>query len=944
MPKDYTKTLNLPNTSFAMRANLPLREGEMLAHFDEIDLYHKMLRKNEGKKPFVLHDGPPFSNGNIHMGTAMNKILKDFIVKYHAMTGYYTPYVPGWDNHGMPIESAIIKKNKLDRKKMTVPEFRRACESFAADFVSIQREQFRRLGVTGDWENPYLTMKPEFEARELRVFGKMYEKGYIYKGLKPVYWCPHDETALAEAEIDYKDVPCTSIYVKFRTVDDKGLFRPLCGNLPVYFIIWTTTTWTLPGNLAIALHPAEEYALIRAGECCYVTAMALAEKTMREGGIEEYEILGTFRGKELEFAKARHPFLERDSVIVNADYVTMDSGTGCVHTAPGFGADDYITCRRYNMDIIVPVDDRGYQTEEAGKYAGLYYEKSNEVILADMKESGALFASEEFVHSYPHCWRCKHPIIFRATPQWFCSVAAFRDEAIKACADVEWIPAWGGERMVQMIRERADWCISRQRHWGLPIPVFYCADCGQVICNETTIDHLSKLFGEHGSNVWFEKSAEELLPQGYVCEKCGGTHFAKETDTLDGWFDSGSSHFSVLENKPGMTWPADLYLEGADQYRGWFQSSMLTAVAAKGQGAPYRSVLTHGWVVDGEGKQMHKSLGNAVAAEDVVKKYGADLLRLWVASSDYRVDVRVSDAIFKQLSDAYRKIRNTARILLADLGDAGTDFVPDRDLLPAEKLLPIDRWLLARLNRLIVTARAAYESYEFHLIYHAVYNFCTTELSKLYIDITKDRMYAELQNSEARRAAQTAMFSALDTLTRLIAPLLAFTADEIWQAMPHRAADNAEHVILNEMPALCKDWECPEIETHYENLFRIRDDVMKALETARADKVIGKSLDADLVIYADGENYALLDSFRAELPTLFIVSAVYLNRKDGGEADALCGESGLTVKVQPAAGERCDRCWNYSAECTQDEAAEGEESAHVCPRCAAVLRQIRQSR
>lgn len=944
MPKDYTKTLNLPNTSFAMRANLPLREGEMLAHFDEIDLYHKMLRKNEGKKPFVLHDGPPFSNGNIHMGTAMNKILKDFIVKYHAMTGYYTPYVPGWDNHGMPIESAIIKKNKLDRKKMTVPEFRRACESFAADFVSIQREQFRRLGVTGDWENPYLTMKPEFEARELRVFGKMYEKGYIYKGLKPVYWCPHDETALAEAEIDYKDVPCTSIYVKFRTVDDKGLFRPLCGNLPVYFIIWTTTTWTLPGNLAIALHPAEEYALIRAGECCYVTAMALAEKTMREGGIEEYEILGTFRGKELEFAKARHPFLERDSVIVNADYVTMDSGTGCVHTAPGFGADDYITCRRYNIDIIVPVDDRGYQTEDAGKYAGLYYEKSNEVILADMKESGALFASEEFVHSYPHCWRCKHPIIFRATPQWFCSVAAFRDEAIKACADVEWIPAWGGERMVQMIRERADWCISRQRHWGLPIPVFYCADCGQVICNETTIDHLSKLFGEHGSNVWFEKSAEELMPQGYVCEKCGGTHFTKETDTLDGWFDSGSSHFSVLENKPGMTWPADLYLEGADQYRGWFQSSMLTAVAAKGQGAPYRSVLTHGWVVDGEGKQMHKSLGNAVAAEDVVKKYGADLLRLWVASSDYRVDVRVSDAIFKQLSDAYRKIRNTARILLADLGDDGTDFVPDRDLLPAEKLLPIDRWLLARLNRLIVTARAAYESYEFHLIYHAVYNFCTTELSKLYIDITKDRMYAELQNSEARRAAQTAMFCALDTLTRLIAPLLAFTADEIWQAMPHRAADNAEHVILNEMPALCKDWECPEIETHYENLFRIRDDVMKALETARADKVIGKSLDADLVIYADGENYALLDSFRAELPTLFIVSAVQLNLRDGSEQNTFCGESGLMVKVQPAAGERCDRCWNYSTECTPDEAEEEEENAHVCPRCAAVLRQIRQSR
>ena len=939
MPKDYTKTLNLPSTSFAMRANLPVREGEMLAHFNEMDLYHKMLQKNEGKKPFVLHDGPPFSNGNIHMGTAMNKILKDFIIKYHAMTGYYTPYVPGWDNHGMPIESAIIKKNKLDRKKMTVPEFRRACESFAADFVSIQREQFRRLGVTGDWEHPYLTMKPEFEARELRVFGKMYEKGYIYKGLKPVYWCPHDETALAEAEIDYKDVPCTSIYVKFRTVDDKDLFRPLCGEKPVYFIIWTTTTWTLPGNLAIALHPAEEYALIDAGEECYVTALALAEKTMKAGGVDSYKILGTFRGKELEFAKARHPFLERDSVIVNADYVTMDSGTGCVHTAPGFGADDYITCRRYNMDIIVPVDDRGYQTEDAGKYAGLYYEKSNEVILADMKESGALFASEEFVHSYPHCWRCKHPIIFRATPQWFCSVAAFRDEAIKACADVQWIPAWGGERMVQMIRERADWCISRQRHWGLPIPVFYCEDCGEVICNETTIDHLSRLFGEHGSNVWFEKSAAELLPQGYTCEKCGGTHFTKETDTLDGWFDSGSSHFSVLENKEGMTWPADLYLEGADQYRGWFQSSMLTAVAAKGQGAPYRSVLTHGWVVDGEGKQMHKSLGNAVAAEDVVKKYGADLLRLWVASSDYRVDVRVSDAIFKQLSDAYRKIRNTARILLADLGDNGTDFVPDRDLLPVEQLRPIDRWLLARLNRLIAAVRRAYEDYEFHLIYHAVYNFCTTELSKLYIDITKDRMYAELKDSEARRAAQTAMFYALDTLTRLIAPLLAFTADEIWQAMPHRAADNAEHVILNDMPQVCAQWDCPQIETHYESLFRIRDDVMKALEAARADKVIGKSLDADLAIYAEGENYELLESFHAELPMLFIVSAVHLYRKDSAATDIVCGENGLAVKVLPAAGQRCDRCWNYSTECTQDTEADGE-SAYVCPRCAAVLKQL----
>ena len=923
MPKDYTKTLNLPSTSFAMRANLPLREGEMLAHFDEIDLYHKMLRKNEGKKPFVLHDGPPFSNGNIHMGTAMNKILKDFIVKYHAMTGYYTPYVPGWDNHGMPIESAIIKKNKLDRKKMTVPEFRRACESFAADFVSIQCEQFRRLGVTGDWENPYLTMKPEFEARELRVFGKMYEKGYIYKGLKPVYWCPHDETALAEAEIDYKDVPCTSIYVKFRTVDDKGLFRLLCGDLPVYFIIWTTTTWTLPGNLAIALHPAEEYALIRAGECCYVTAAALAEKTMKAGGIEQYEILGTFRGKELEFAKARHPFLERDSVIVNADYVTMDSGTGCVHTAPGFGADDYITCRRYNMDIIVPVDDRGYQTEEAGKYAGLYYEKSNEVILADMKESGALFASEEFVHSYPHCWRCKHPIIFRATPQWFCSVAAFRDEAIKACADVEWIPAWGGERMVQMIRERADWCISRQRHWGLPIPVFYCADCGQVICNETTIDHLSKLFGEHGSNVWFEKSAEELLPQGYVCEKCGGTHFAKETDTLDGWFDSGSSHFSVLENKPGMTWPADLYLEGADQYRGWFQSSMLTAVAAKGQGAPYRSVLTHGWVVDGEGKQMHKSLGNAVAAEDVVKKYGADLLRLWVASSDYRVDVRVSDAIFKQLSDAYRKIRNTARFILGNLDG----FDPNTDCVADDQLQDIDRWALAALDDLIVNTNAGYAVYDFNKVYHAVYNFCVVAMSNFYLDVTKDRLYCT--NGAARKAAQTTMYKILVALDKIIAPILCFTSQEIWDFMPKTEGMN-KYVVFEQMPKAGQYAADDAFKAKWAQLIAVRDEVKKVLEQARAEKLIGASLEASVTLYCNDAVYDLLNSIPMdELADLMIVSHVELVKGEGGAASAV---EGLGVAAAHATGDKCERCWKYSASI-------GSHPAHptLCARCASVV-------
>ena len=571
--KDYTSTLNLPNTSFSMRANLPQREPETIKYWDSMDLYGKLQSNGEGKPMFVLHDGPPFSNGNIHMGTAMNKILKDFINKSKSMTGYKVPFVPGWDNHGMPIESAIIKKNKLDRKKMSVADFRRACHKFAEDFVDIQMNQFIRLGVTADWDNPYLTMDPKFEAREVRVFGEMFKKGYIYKGLKPVYWCPNDETALAEAEIEYKDDKCTSIFVKFKVKDDLGRITDVCSLDNTYFIIWTTTTWTLPGNLAIALNPYEEYVVVKAdnGEC-YIVAEALCAKTMKEGGVESYEVIKTMKGRDFEMMKAQHPFLDRESVVVNADYVTMDSGTGCVHTAPGFGADDYQTCRKYKIDIIVPVDDRGYQTADAGKYAGLHYKESNDAILADMKESGALFASEEVVHSYPHCWRCKQPIIFRATPQWFCSVDAFKEDAVKACADVEWIPAWGGERMVQMIRERADWCISRQRHWGLPIPVFYCDKCNKPVCTDETINAVANAFEESGSNAWFEKEASELLPEGFVCPHCGGTHFYKETDTLDGWFDSGSSHFAVIDEKEDAKWPADLYLEGADQYRGWFQS------------------------------------------------------------------------------------------------------------------------------------------------------------------------------------------------------------------------------------------------------------------------------------------------------------------------------------------------------------------------------------
>ena len=939
MPQDYSKTLNLPNTDFSMRANLPQREPEIGKVWLDDKIYEKTLERNEGHPLFILHDGPPFSNGNIHMGTAMNKLLKDFINKYKSMSGFKAPYVPGWDNHGMPIESAIIKKNKLDRKKMSISEFRSACHKFADDFVHIQMDSFKRLGVLGDWDNPYLTMDPKFEAREVKVFGEMFKKGYIYKGLKPVYWCPHDETALAEAEIEYKDVPCTSIYVKFKVKDDLGKLSGLDLD-KTYFVIWTTTTWTLPGNLAIAVHPREKYVAIRAksGEI-YIVADMLADRTMQAAGIDEYERIAEYKGADLEYIKAQHPFLDRESVLVLADYVTMDSGTGCVHTAPGFGADDYVTCRRYKIDIIVPVDDRGYQTEEAGKFAGLYYEKSNEAILADLRQTGALLASEEVTHSYPHCWRCKNPIIFRATPQWFCSVDAFRADAVEAADKVEWIPEWGHDRMISMINERADWCISRQRHWGLPIPVFYCDDCKQPIADDTTIKAVSDMFAAEGSNSWFDKSADEILPAGYKCPHCGGTHFTKETDTLDGWFDSGSTHFAVLEDGElskwsGMQWPADLYLEGADQYRGWFQSSLLTAVGAKGQGAPYRQVLTHGWVVDGEGKAMHKSLGNSIAPEEIIKKYGADILRLWVASSDYQVDVRVSDPIFKQLSETYRKIRNTARIIMANLGKVGEDFDPDADMLPTSELYEIDKWALARLNRLLIEANAGYEHYEFHNIIHAISNFCTVDMSKLYIDITKDRLYVEKTESKARRSAQTAMYIILSSLTRLIAPLLSYTAEEIWHSMKHISTDDTRSVFLSDMPKPSDEYALDEIEARWNKLFDLRDDVMKALEVARADKLIGKSLDAKLTIYTtDKDVTELLTSFGDELETVFIVSGCKLsaeNVPDGAFTE--CIDSRIAgVLVEQADGVRCDRCWKYST----DTHADGD--SHLCARCKSVI-------
>ena len=932
MAQDFNATLNLPKTDFPMRAGLPKREPEMLRRWEEEHLYEELLKKNEGKPRFSLHDGPPFSNGNIHMGHALNKSIKDFIVRSYAMRGYYTPYIPGWDNHGMPIESAIIKEQKLNHKAMSVADFRSACEAYALKYVGIQREGFKRLGVVGDWDHPYLTMDKGFEADEIRIFGRMYRNGHIYKGLKPVYWCPKDETALAEAEIEYQDDPCTTVYVRFPMKDDLGKLSHLDLSR-LSFVIWTTTIWTLPGNLAIALNPVEEYAVVRVpdGEM-FIMAQALCDKVMHIGGFDEYEIVETHPGLFFENMLARHPFLDKTSRLLLADYVTMDSGTGCVHTAPGFGADDYQTCMRYGMEMVVPVDDQGRHTDYAGKYAGLRTEESNPIILADMRQSGMLFASEEIVHSYPHCWRCKSPIIFRATPQWFCSVDSFKEEAVKACDDVRWLPAWGKERMGAMIRERADWCISRQRRWGLPIPVFYCDDCHKPVCTDESIEAVATLFEKEGSNAWFDREAADILPAGFVCPHCGGTHFTKETDTLDGWFDSGSTHYAAMQRDQGF-WPSDMYMEGGDQYRGWFQSSLLVAVGALGKGAPYRECLTHGWTVDGEGKAMHKSLGNGVDPADIVKEFGADMIRLWAGSADYHVDVRCSKEIFKQLSQNYLKFRNTARYCLGNLDG----FDADALVAPAE-MLELDRWAVTRLNALIEKVESAYRNYEFHVVSHAINDFCVVDLSSFYLDIIKDRLYCEERDGLKRRSAQTVLFLILDSLTKMFAPILAFTCDEIWQAMPHRAGDDGRNVLLNEMNKPFADYALPGDEmARWEQLIALRSDVNGVLEAARADKRIGKPLEAAVALKAEGKDAAaLLDRVSdMDLGELLIVSQCLISDDEPSE-EAVRGSGsavpGLQISVIEAPGTKCPRCWKHSLH--------ADPETGLCPRCAAVVAKL----
>lgn len=928
---DYNQTVHLPQTDFPMRAGLPKREPEMLQEMYDHDLYHKMVKRNEGKPTFVLHDGPPYANGNIHIGTALNKILKDMIVKHRNMTGWCAPYVPGWDTHGLPIESAVLKDKKVKRDEMTTAQFRTKCRDYAESYIEKMTGQFQRLGVLGEWENPYITLLPEFEAKQIEVFGKMAEKGLIYKGMKPVYWCPFDQTALAEAEIEYADDPCTTIFVKFPVADDKGKLGQYADLSRTYFVIWTTTPWTIPGNYAICLNAEFDYVLLQVpGGDVYVLAKDLAESVCKAAGIDyaACTVLATLKGSAFELMRAKHPLFDRESVILNGEHVTLDAGSGCVHTAPGFGAEDFQICQQYDkaglthIGVPVPVNAKGVMTDE--RYNGQFYAKGNDMVVADLEAEGFLVAKENITHSYPHCWRCKHPIIYRATEQWFCSVDAIKDAAVKACDSIQWKPEWGKERMTSMITERNDWCISRQRVWGVPIPIFYCDDCGADIVTPETIAHVAALFREHGSNVWFDREAADLLPQGFVCPKCDKAHFTKETDIMDVWFDSGSTWAAVAAERPYLKYPADLYLEGGDQYRGWFQSSMLTSIAVNGV-APYKQIATHGWTVDGEGKAMHKSLGNAVSPDEVIKDYGADMLRLWVASADYTQDMRISKDIMKQLSQAYLKIRNTARYMLGNL----CDFGPDRDLVPAENLMELDRYALHTFNELAKTARAAYDRYEFHAVYRAVYNFCVVDMSNFYLDIIKDRLYCGAEAE--RRSAQTALYHILDGMTRLIAPILAFTSDEIWHAMRHAQGVNAESVLFNDMPgdnaAFALDAAAKE---RWAKLVSLRDAVNKALENARNAGVFKKAQDTDVTLSVSESDAAFLAG--VDLASLCIVSKVTVTT---GAVEGEKSEDCLipcTIAVALDESPKCPRCWNHSEHIGIDG-----HHAELCDRCAAVV-------
>ncbi len=913
---EYKDTLLMPKTKFPMRGGLPTKEPQIQQEWKEKDLYRKMLEKNEGQPSFILHDGPPYANGNLHMGHALNKILKDFINRYKTMQGFYTPYVPGWDTHGLPIEQALTKKG-VKRKEMTTAEFRDKCQAFAMEQIDIQKKDFLRLGVNGDFDNPYITLKPEYEAAQIRLFGEMADKGLIYKGKKPVYWSPSSESSLAEAEIEYHDKRSASIYVAFDVKDSKGIVAD-----DAKFIIWTTTPWTLPSNVAITVHPELTYVQMNVDGTRYIIAEALVDAVAEQLGWDKEAVVREkdFKGSELEYIEAQHPFIDRISLIINGEHVTTDAGTGCVHTAPGHGEDDFIVGQKYGLEVISPLDDKGVFTAEGGPFEGMFYDKANQAVTELLTEKGALLKLDFITHSYPHDWRTKKPVIFRATPQWFASISKVRQDILDAIEDTKFKVDWGKTRIYNMIRDRGEWVISRQRVWGVPLPVFY-AENDDIIMTKETVYHVADLFEQHGSNIWFERDAKDLLPEGFTHPGSPNGEFTKEQDIMDVWFDSGSSHRGVLETRPELSFPADMYLEGSDQYRGWFNSSITTSVATRGR-SPYKMLLSHGFVMDGEGKKMSKSLGNVIVPDTIVKQKGADIARLWVSSVDYLADVRISDEILNQVADVYRKIRNTLRFLLGNIND----YNPATDRIAEADLLEVDRYILNRLREFTAGTLDHYESFDYLNIYQEVQNFINVELSNFYLDYGKDILYIEEKNAHKRRSMQTVLFEILVNMTKLLAPIIPHTAEEVWS---HIEQVDEESVHLTNMPA--KEEVDQALLDKWNTFMALRDDVNRALEAARNEKVIGKSLEAKVKIgnSSSFDTLAFLEGFN-DLHQLFIVSQVELVEDTKGEAY----QHG-TIEIAKADGEKCARCWNYS-----ESLGSVGELDDLCPRCQEVVKTL----
>lgn len=953
---DYSKTLHLPETEFPMRGNLPKKEPGFVEFWQQNHLYEKRIekRKKEGAPTFVLHDGPPYANGKIHIGHALNKTLKDIIVRYHHMAGNEAIYVPGWDTHGLPIEYAVLKDSGEDRANMTPLELRRKCLAYAKKWIEIQKEDFIRMGVVGDFAHRYVTFDPHLEAKELEVFGEMANKGYIYKGKKAVYWCTHCETALAEAEIEYKDRKSPSIYVKYPMIDVHGLQPEGVDPSKVFAVIWTTTPWTIPASCYISVNPKFTYVWVhnKAADEYYLMNKELAPASLSDCKVEDYEFVGReMLGSELDLAKFEHPLAhfapetygDRTIYVLEGNHVTLDAGTGCVHTAPGHGVDDFEVYKTYenagklHQPIVCPVDEKGHMTAEAGEFlVGKTIWEAEGPVISTLAHEGRLLGKKSLHHQYAHCWRCKQPVIYRATDQWFASINDFRDKALKAVDDTRFIPSWGHDRLYNMIRDRQDWCISRQRSWGVPIPAFYCDDCGKWIITPKTMKKVEEIVEKEGTDAWWAHSAEELLPEGFKCPHCGGTHFHKEKDIMDVWFDSGSTWNGVLrypheESWKDMSYPCDLYLEGSDQHRGWFHSSLLTSVAVNGH-APYKAVLTHGFTMDGEGRKMSKSVGNVVAPQDVINKYGADVMRLWISSVDYQGDVRLSDKIVKSMSDVYRKIRNTFRYLLGNL----SDFDPKADSVAYADMEELDRWALLRMEQVKETVLKAYDDYEFHVMYHAVHNFCTVDLSAIYLDILKDRLYTEKADSKLRRSAQTAMYEILATLVRLVAPVLCFTSEEVWQALPNKE-EREWSVHMSDMPKVNEAYLDKALDEKWKKRLAVRSVAMKALEEARQAKVIGHPLDAEVTVYADGEAYDIVKAMEKELADFLLVSQTHIVSGTAAAPENAASNEEGTVKASVAVCTlaKCERCWKRSADVDADPKHPG-----VCARCAHVLTEM----